>query len=169
MSRLTLTTDGIELFDDPAAERIGLDFVLSMMKFRGFGGDTGYWDACLESFTLMAGMGQPCATSPEEPFCDAHAAGESLAFMRSLLALCPPQVLDWKTTSNFRYAKSEEDLLRNVQMSVYAKATLAMFAGGMGVAGVLVIGAVAAFYAFTLLRPTPAIAARSKSRSACVS
>ena len=39
----------------------------------------------------------------------------------------PPQVLDWKTTSNFRYAKSEEDLLRNVQMSVYAKATLAMF------------------------------------------
>jgi len=39
----------------------------------------------------------------------------------------PPQVLDWKTTSNFRYAKSEDELLRNVQMSVYAKATLAMF------------------------------------------
>ena len=38
------------------AERIGLDFVLSMMKFRGFGGETGYWDACLESFTLMAGI-----------------------------------------------------------------------------------------------------------------
>ncbi|MBX9605928.1 MAG: LLM class flavin-dependent oxidoreductase [Gammaproteobacteria bacterium] len=38
------------------AERVGLDFVLSMMKFRGFGGDTGYWDACLESFTLMAGI-----------------------------------------------------------------------------------------------------------------
>ena len=28
------------------AERQGLDFVLSMMKFRGFGGSTGYWDAC---------------------------------------------------------------------------------------------------------------------------
>ncbi len=39
-----------------AAERHGLDFVLSMMKFRGFGGDTGYWDSCLESFTLMAGL-----------------------------------------------------------------------------------------------------------------
>ena len=39
----------------------------------------------------------------------------------------PPQVLDWKTTSNFRYAKSEDELLCNVQMSVYAKATLAMF------------------------------------------
>lgn len=34
------------------AERQGLDFVLSMMKFRGFGGATGHWDACLESFTL---------------------------------------------------------------------------------------------------------------------
>ena len=38
------------------AENQGLDFVLSMMKFRGFGGDTGYWDACLESFTLMAAI-----------------------------------------------------------------------------------------------------------------
>ena len=38
------------------AEKQGMDFVLSMMKFRGFGGDTGYWDACLESFTLMAGL-----------------------------------------------------------------------------------------------------------------
>ena len=38
------------------AERQGLDFVLSMMKYRGFGGETGYWDFCLESFTLMAGL-----------------------------------------------------------------------------------------------------------------
>ena len=38
------------------AEQYGFDFVLSMMKFRGFGGDTGYWDACLESFTLMAAI-----------------------------------------------------------------------------------------------------------------
>ena len=34
------------------AERLGFDFVLSMMKFRGFGGETGYWDGCLESFSL---------------------------------------------------------------------------------------------------------------------
>lgn len=40
------------------AERQGLDFVLSMMKYRGFGGETGYWDACLESFTLMAGLAE---------------------------------------------------------------------------------------------------------------
>ncbi len=38
------------------AETQGLDFVLSMMKYRGFGGVTGYWDSCLESFTLMAGL-----------------------------------------------------------------------------------------------------------------
>ncbi|MEM7571148.1 MAG: LLM class flavin-dependent oxidoreductase, partial [Pseudomonadota bacterium] len=38
------------------AEKQGLDFVLSMMKFRGFGGETGYWDACLETFTLMSGL-----------------------------------------------------------------------------------------------------------------
>ncbi len=38
------------------AERQNLDFVLSMMKYRGFGGEHGYWDACLESFTLMAGL-----------------------------------------------------------------------------------------------------------------
>ena len=45
-----------------AAERHGLDFVLSMMKFRGFGGDTGYWDSCLESFTLMAGLAAATST-----------------------------------------------------------------------------------------------------------
>ncbi|MFB4390419.1 MULTISPECIES: LLM class flavin-dependent oxidoreductase [unclassified Pseudomonas] len=38
------------------AERIGFDYVLSMIKFRGFGGKTGYWDHCLESFTLTAGL-----------------------------------------------------------------------------------------------------------------
>ena len=26
------------------------------MKFRGFGGETGYWDACLESFSLMSAL-----------------------------------------------------------------------------------------------------------------
>ena len=39
-----------------SAERHGLDFVLSMIKLRGFGGPTEYWDHNLESFTLMAGL-----------------------------------------------------------------------------------------------------------------
>jgi pyrimidine oxygenase len=38
------------------AENYGLDFVLSMIKLRGFGGKTEFWDHNLESFTLMAGL-----------------------------------------------------------------------------------------------------------------
>ena len=39
-----------------AAERYGFDFALSMIKLRGFGGPTEFWDHNLESFTLMAGL-----------------------------------------------------------------------------------------------------------------
>ena len=39
-----------------AAEHYGMDFVLSMIKLRGFGGKTEFWDHNLESFTLMAGL-----------------------------------------------------------------------------------------------------------------
>jgi pyrimidine oxygenase len=38
------------------AERFGFDFALSMIKLRGFGGQSGFWDQNLESFTLMAGL-----------------------------------------------------------------------------------------------------------------
>jgi pyrimidine oxygenase len=38
------------------AERHGLDFVLSMIKLRGFGGKSEFWDHNLDSFTLMAGL-----------------------------------------------------------------------------------------------------------------
>ena len=38
------------------AEHYGLEFALSMIKMRGFGGPSGYWDENLESFTLMAGI-----------------------------------------------------------------------------------------------------------------
>ena len=38
------------------AERYGLDFALSMIKLRGFGGPSEFWDHNLESFTLMAGI-----------------------------------------------------------------------------------------------------------------
>ncbi|PZU11595.1 pyrimidine utilization protein A [Sphingomonas sp.] len=39
-----------------SAEKHGLDFLLSMIKLRGFGGDTEFWEYGLESFTLMAGL-----------------------------------------------------------------------------------------------------------------
>ena len=38
------------------AEHYGLEFALSMIKLRGFGGKTEFWDHALESFTLMAGL-----------------------------------------------------------------------------------------------------------------
>ena len=38
------------------AERQGFQMILSMMKYRGFGGETGFWDECLETFTLMGGL-----------------------------------------------------------------------------------------------------------------
>ncbi len=38
------------------AEKYGFDFALSMIKLRGFGGKSRYWDDNLESFTLMAGL-----------------------------------------------------------------------------------------------------------------
>src|ERR1700761_6912247 len=38
------------------AESYGLDFALSMIKLRGFGGASEFWDHNLESFTLMAGL-----------------------------------------------------------------------------------------------------------------
>jgi pyrimidine oxygenase len=38
------------------AEAYGFSFALSMVKLRGFGGSTEFWDHNLESFTLMAGL-----------------------------------------------------------------------------------------------------------------
>jgi pyrimidine oxygenase len=40
------------------AEAGGIESVLSMVKFRGFGGKSGYWDEALESFTLMAALAE---------------------------------------------------------------------------------------------------------------
>ncbi len=38
------------------AEQYGFEFALSMIKLRGFGGVSEFWDHNLESFTLMAGL-----------------------------------------------------------------------------------------------------------------
>ena len=38
------------------AEKYGFEFALSMIKLRGFGGESEFWDHALESFTLMAGL-----------------------------------------------------------------------------------------------------------------
>lgn len=40
------------------ADEIGLDFIMSMAKWRGFGGATQHWDVSLESVTMMAGIAE---------------------------------------------------------------------------------------------------------------
>ena len=38
------------------AEKQGLSFALPMIKFKGFGCATGYWDHCMEPFTLIGAL-----------------------------------------------------------------------------------------------------------------
>ena len=45
------------------AEELGLDFVMSMAKWRGYGGPTDHWGASLESVVLMAARGDRVLTS----------------------------------------------------------------------------------------------------------
>ena len=40
------------------ADRLGLDFVMSMGKWRGFGGVTDHWGTSMESVTMMAAIAQ---------------------------------------------------------------------------------------------------------------
>jgi pyrimidine oxygenase len=40
------------------ADEQGLDFVMSMGKWRGFGGETHHWGVSMESITMMAGIAQ---------------------------------------------------------------------------------------------------------------
>jgi pyrimidine oxygenase len=52
------------------ADEIGLDFVLSMGKWRGFGGETNHWGVSMESITLMAAIAQ--ATRRVKVWATAH-------------------------------------------------------------------------------------------------
>lgn len=40
------------------ADEVGMDFVMSMGKWRGFGGETNHWGVQMESLTMMAGIAQ---------------------------------------------------------------------------------------------------------------
>ncbi|WP_448661963.1 LLM class flavin-dependent oxidoreductase [Sphingomonas sp. CJ20] len=41
-----------------AAEAAGLDFIMSMSKFRGYGGETGHWNSTLDPVVMMAALGE---------------------------------------------------------------------------------------------------------------
>ncbi len=61
ISRNTPPLDGLwrqNLDAALAAEAAGLDFVMSMSKWRGFGGDTDHWGTSMESLTMMAAIAQ---------------------------------------------------------------------------------------------------------------
>ena len=49
------------------AEHYGFEFALSMVKLRGFGGKSEFWDHNLESFTLMAGLAAVTSASSCTP------------------------------------------------------------------------------------------------------
>lgn len=86
---------------------IGLSGVHSLMTF----------------FTLMAGLGRPCADTPDEPFCDSVTAREALAMLRALLPFCPPEVFDWNSI-RLHEVMVEEDLFAFCP-AVYCYATYA--------------------------------------------
>ncbi|AGL17346.1 LLM class flavin-dependent oxidoreductase [Actinoplanes sp. N902-109] len=53
------------------AEQIGLDFIMSMAKWKGFGGSTDHWGQTLESMTLMSALAE--ATSRVRIWATMHA------------------------------------------------------------------------------------------------
>jgi pyrimidine oxygenase len=52
------------------ADEVGMDFVMSMGKWRGFGGETNHWGTSLESVTMMAAIAQ--ATRRTKIWATAH-------------------------------------------------------------------------------------------------
>jgi multiple sugar transport system substrate-binding protein len=67
--------------------------------------------ALMTFFTLCASQRRPCATDPAEPLFDRDAAVASLAAMRRLLALCPPEVLDWNSIALHEAMVARDDLV----------------------------------------------------------
>ena len=66
------------------AETIGLDFALSMMKWRGFDGPTSHWGTCLESMMLMSALSQ--VTSKIKVWCTVHTLLHNPAVVAKMVA-----------------------------------------------------------------------------------
>ena len=60
------------------AEDAGLDFIMAMAKWRGFGGSTDHWGETLESMTMMAGLAE--ATERVKIWATVHANMQNPAF-----------------------------------------------------------------------------------------
>ncbi len=61
ISKTTPVLDGLYQQNRAAAivaDEVGMDFIMAMGKFRGFGGETNHWGTTLESVTMMAGLAE---------------------------------------------------------------------------------------------------------------
>lgn len=66
------------------AEEAGLDFIMSMAKFRGYGGDTDHWNSSLDSTILMAALAE--VTSRVKVFTTIHTLLQNPAVAAKMLA-----------------------------------------------------------------------------------
>jgi pyrimidine oxygenase len=65
------------------AESIGLDFIMSMAKWRGFGGTTDHWGRSLESMTMMSALAE--ATTRVKIWATLHANVHNPAIAAKML------------------------------------------------------------------------------------
>jgi pyrimidine oxygenase len=74
ISKTAPTLDGLWKQNREAAivaDEVGLDFVMSMGKWRGFGGETNHWGVSMESLMMMAGIAE--ATKRVKVWATVHA------------------------------------------------------------------------------------------------
>ncbi|MBI1686484.1 LLM class flavin-dependent oxidoreductase [Caulobacter hibisci] len=87
VSKTTPPIDGLYAQNRAAAvlaDQIGLDFIMSMAKFRGFGGETDHWGAALESVILMAALAE--ATSRVKIWATLHPLLQNPAVAAKMIA-----------------------------------------------------------------------------------
>lgn len=66
------------------ADRIGFDFIMSMAKFRGYGGETRHWEDTLDATATMAALAD--ATSRVKVWTTIHALVQNPAFTAKMMA-----------------------------------------------------------------------------------
>src|SRR5262245_51947570 len=66
------------------AEHIGLDFLLAMAKWRGWGGASHHWDTTLESMTVITALAE--ATSRVRLIPTVHTLAFNVALVAKMLA-----------------------------------------------------------------------------------
>jgi pyrimidine oxygenase len=87
ISRNTPPLDGSYDYNLKAAklaDEIGLDFIMAMAKYRGYGGDTEHWRHTLDSPMMMAGLAQ--ATSKVKVWATIHTLLQNPAVTAKMIA-----------------------------------------------------------------------------------